>query len=82
MPPSTSLISKDADFMFWRNEQKIAEKISLPIRRELIAALKEWVDLHEITGNQRIFGYTRRSIHRALLTDLKHAGIPQVSEDG
>ncbi len=54
----------------------------LPIRPDLIAAMKEWVIRHEIKPGQRIFRYSKKSIHAALKSDLRAAGIKQKGADG
>lgn len=54
----------------------------LPIRPALMADLKKWIDEKEIKPNERIFSYSRKSIHRALMIDLKAAGIAKKGDDG
>jgi len=54
----------------------------LPIRTDLVQALKEWVKSHGIQPHERIFHFDRFSIRRALFGDLKAAGIERVGSDG
>jgi len=54
----------------------------LPIRPDLVQAVKEWVQEHEIKPNERIFGFDSDSIRRSFYRDLRLAGIERVGDDG
>jgi len=54
----------------------------LPMRPDLVQAVKEWVKSHGIQPHERIFHFDKYSIRRTLCGDLKAAGIERVSPDG
>jgi len=54
----------------------------LPVRPELVLLVKEWIELHSIQPQERIFRYNSNSIHRSFYGDLKAAGIERVGSDG
>jgi len=54
----------------------------LPIRADLVQAVKEWVEMHGIQSHERIFHYNRDSIRRSFYVDLKAAGIERIGKDG
>ena len=54
----------------------------LPIMEDLVQAVKEWIETHEIKPHERIFRFDKYSIWRTLLGDLKAAGIERVGSDG
>ena len=54
----------------------------LPIRADLVQAVKEWVEEHGIQPHERIFRFDVYSIRRAMCLDLKAAGIERVGSDG
>jgi integrase len=54
----------------------------LPIRSDLAADLKAWIERFKIEPGQRIFSYNKSSIRYSFLADLKAAGIEQKTQDG
>ena len=54
----------------------------LPMREDLVQAVKEWVELHGIQPHERIFLFDNYLICRVLYMDLKAAGIERVGADG
>ena len=54
----------------------------LPMRPELVQAVKEWVQEHGIKPHERIFGFDSDSIRRSFYRDLRLAGIERVGKDG
>ncbi|GHT25006.1 hypothetical protein FACS189419_09980 [Planctomycetales bacterium] len=54
----------------------------LPVRPDLAADLKMWIEKHGIGATERIFRYTQNSILQAFYGDLKAAGIERKSADG
>ena len=54
----------------------------LPIRPELAAKLKEWIERHEIGSSDRIFTYDKNSIRRSFYADLAAAGSERIGADG
>ena len=54
----------------------------LPLRADLVQSLKEWVETYGIQSHDKIFQYSRYSIHSAFCRDLKAAGIERVGSDG
>ena len=54
----------------------------MPMRPDLVQAVKEWVELHGIQPHERIFLFDKHSIRRSFYRDLKAAGIERVGADG
>ena len=54
----------------------------LPVHPDLVLSIKEWVELHGIQPQERIFRYNRDSIRRSFYGDLKAAGIERIGDDG
>jgi integrase len=54
----------------------------LPIRPDLAADLKAWIERFKIEPGQRIFNYNKSSIRYSFLADLKAAGIERKTQDG
>lgn len=54
----------------------------LPVRPALAARLREWIGRHEIKPRDRIFNVTKSMVHSFFKTDLKHAGIKRIGDDG
>ena len=54
----------------------------MPLWADLVQAVKEWIETHGIQPHERIFQYSRYSIHSAFCRDLKAAGIERVGPDG
>ena len=54
----------------------------LPIRADLVQSVKEWVEIHDIKPQDRIFRFDIHSIRRSFYADLKAAGIERVGSDG
>ena len=54
----------------------------LPLRADLVQAVKKWVETHGIQPHERVFRYSRYSIHSSFCRDLKAAGIERVGSDG
>jgi len=54
----------------------------LPLRADLVQAVKEWVETHGIQPHERIFQFNMYSIRGSLYRDLKAAGIERVGSDG
>jgi integrase len=54
----------------------------LPLRPDLVQAVKEWVATHNIQPHERIFHFNKDSIRRSFYCDLKAAGIERIGSDG
>jgi integrase len=54
----------------------------LPMRPDLVQAVKEWCELHGIEPQSRIFGFNSDSIRRSFYADLKKAAIDRIGADG
>ena len=54
----------------------------LPVRADLCKRLKAWIEKRNIQPHERIFFYTKKSIHSAFKIDCRVAGIELKSADG
>ena len=54
----------------------------LPLRPDLVQSVKEWVEVHKIQPNQKIFRVDTVTIRRSFYRDLKLAGIKRIGSDG
>ena len=54
----------------------------LPLRPDLVQAVKVWVDTHDIPPDEKMFRADKLAIRRSLYRDMKLAGIERKSSDG